>query len=483
MSFNLARQLKRGKMSRLHELLKIRHHTDPDPDASARAEIQKVLDHAFGHLAHHYYGTKNAALRALVRLQREAFDFYDSVLHSQANPDVAKLEKILRDIDAEMTRLARKADDIADGAPKLDLPLSPPKPKAWDDPTLTVDEFIAQYRMQYPRSPLTERQLRKKFAKKQRLNPETGELKKPVRPLPPPQHAALPMDPARIKQWEDYQRGGEALPCFPAGTLVHVPGGLARIEDLGIGDRVLSWNERTRELDVRAVLHVHRNWTDEMVIIETSGGAARATRGHRFWSEDRRRWVAAGEIAIGTELRLASGDHVTVAALERRVSLETTYNFEVAENHTYFVAEAGMLVHNDDESAFKSRDARRVRIYRVSDRSGKVVYVGQTVHADVNNRLYEHINDPDSSLHKHMSDPASPYYVGRRKGAAPLQIDDPRCPFFIQEILSGDWTPYEAAVWEQHFIDRNGGLDNLLNRQSAITSEKFILYRNLHNPC
>jgi hypothetical protein len=474
MSFNVARQLKRGRMQRLYELLKIRHHADPDPDARARAEIERMLEHAFGHVARHYHGVKGSALRALKRLQGEAFDFYDSVLHSGATPDAARLQKILRDMDAELERLSRKADDIAGDAPKLDLPVAPRPPKAWDDPTLTVEEFIASYRLQYPRTPLTDRQLRKKFKQDLRLNPDTGEFKKPVHPIAPPAHTDLNPDAGQIQRWADYQRGGEAPPCFPAGTLVHVPGGTVRIEDVNVGDRVTAWNEHTGALEPRAVLRLYRNWTDEMVVISTSEGELRATQGHRFWSEERRAWIAAGDLTAGIELRLQSGSRVAVAAVERRLSRERTYNLEIAVDHTYFVAEAGVLVHNDEDSAFQSRDARKVRIYRVFDDTGKVIYVGQTVHSKVEERLYEHINDPDSAL-----------YVKRRKGAAKIQLDDPRNPFRIQQIIVSPelWTPYEAAVWEQHYIDRNGGVDNLLNRQSAITREKYVLYRNLHNPC
>lgn len=44
-------------------------------------------------------------------------------------------------------------------------------------------------------------------------------------------------------------------------------------------------------------------------------------------------------------------------------------------------------------------------------------------------------------------------------------------------------TPYEAAVWEQHYIEQNGGKDKLLNKRNEITEKKYDAYAHKHNPC
>ena len=51
--------------------------------------------------------------------------------------------------------------------------------KAWDEPTLTREEFVTQYNAHYPNTALTEEQLATRFEVGQRLNPETGRLKVP----------------------------------------------------------------------------------------------------------------------------------------------------------------------------------------------------------------------------------------------------------------------------------------------------------------
>jgi hypothetical protein len=143
----------------------------------------------------------------------------------------------------------------------------------------------------------------------------------------------------------------------------------------------------------------------------------------------------------------------------------------------------GVLVHNEDDSKYTSREARVTVIYGVYDKeSGKLLYVGQSVQ-DLDDRLYQHLNNKEESV-----------LAKRGHGEAPIATDGPRNPYRIERLYSSEehldadgqprkWTPYEAAVWEQYFIDVYGGKDALLNQQDGITLEKFIQYRDMHNPC
>jgi hypothetical protein len=99
-----------------------------------------------------------------------------------------------------------------------------------------------------------------------------------------------------------------------------------------------------------------------------------------------------------------------------------------------------------------------------------VVYVGQSVQG-VDTRLLQHVNDSKSALYVPEDSPLR---------QAP---DFPKNVYRSKKVAGDNWTSYEAAIWEQHYIDKNGGKDNLLNRQEAITPEKFEKYRKLHNPC
>jgi hypothetical protein len=56
-----------------------------------------------------------------------------------------------------------------------------PSGKKWSDPNLSKDEFILDYQARYPNSTLSASDLAVRFDRGQRLNPETGRLKKPQR--------------------------------------------------------------------------------------------------------------------------------------------------------------------------------------------------------------------------------------------------------------------------------------------------------------
>ena len=59
-------------------------------------------------------------------------------------------------------------------------------------------------------------------------------------------------------------------------------------------------------------------------------------------------WICANELQIGDKLLLANGIAITITAIQvEKLSIpETTYNFEVADFHTYYVSDSKVLVHN-----------------------------------------------------------------------------------------------------------------------------------------
>jgi Pretoxin HINT domain len=57
-------------------------------------------------------------------------------------------------------------------------------------------------------------------------------------------------------------------------------------------------------------------------------------------------WIAAGELRRGSALLTKDGVVVHVDTIERREGKFKIYNFEVANAHTYYVSDVGVLVHN-----------------------------------------------------------------------------------------------------------------------------------------
>lgn len=79
---------------------------------------------------------------------------------------------------------------------------------------------------------------------------------------------------------------------------------------------------------------------------EGSDKSIGVTANHPFWSEDRRSFVAAGELESGETLRLADGGTTTVAGIASRGTTEVVYNLEVEGQHVYCVGRVGLLVYN-----------------------------------------------------------------------------------------------------------------------------------------
>lgn len=66
---------------------------------------------------------------------------------------------------------------------------------------------------------------------------------------------------------------------------------------------------------------------------------------HPFMTEGNR-WIQAGDLKPGDRVLRLAGDVVTVKSVSRLSGKFATYNFEVADYHTYFVGEKGVWVHN-----------------------------------------------------------------------------------------------------------------------------------------
>ncbi|WP_294351209.1 EndoU domain-containing protein [uncultured Clostridium sp.] len=135
--------------------------------------------------------------------------------------------------------------------------------------------------------------------------------------------------------------------CFVAGTLVHTEEGIKKIEDIKIGDRVLSFNEETNETSYKEVIDTIERSTYEICTIEHSNGKIQSTTGHLFMVEGKW-WNSAIEIEVGDKLVLSNGevtDVLDVSAEEVSYPIKT-YNLSIDEDHTFFVSSDGILTHN-----------------------------------------------------------------------------------------------------------------------------------------
>ena len=92
---------------------------------------------------------------------------------------------------------------------------------------------------------------------------------------------------------------------------------------------------------------IHENAEILDLRIEGSADVIGTTSSHPFWSEDRQQFVAAGDLRVGENLRLADDTTRRLESLTRRETRETVYNIEVDGEHVFYVGNDGVLVHNN----------------------------------------------------------------------------------------------------------------------------------------
>ncbi|SEP85722.1 polymorphic toxin-type HINT domain-containing protein [Streptomyces radiopugnans] len=144
--------------------------------------------------------------------------------------------------------------------------------------------------------------------------------------------------------------------CFLAGTAVLMANGATKdIEDVELGDEVLATDPETGETGPRKVVRLIVTEDDKYfneLSIATEDGIEKltATHEHPFWSPSEKSWVDAAELKSGMTLLTDDGDTVIVTANHAYTERARTYNFTVADLHTYYAlaGETPVLVHNSD---------------------------------------------------------------------------------------------------------------------------------------
>ena len=131
--------------------------------------------------------------------------------------------------------------------------------------------------------------------------------------------------------------------CFVAGTVVVTNLGNRPIEQLTVGDMVLSRNVGTGELGWKPVLRATNRPPEMTIEVRTEKDALRCTSGHLFWVSGKG-WQKASELEVGDTLHAAK--EPTLVTSIQRMPRARTFNLQVADNATYFVGEDRVLTHD-----------------------------------------------------------------------------------------------------------------------------------------
>ncbi|MDR1370957.1 MAG: DUF4280 domain-containing protein [Dysgonamonadaceae bacterium] len=255
--------------------------------------------------------------------------------------------------------------------------------------------------------------------------------------------------------WEDLAR---FVHCFVAGTLVKTPKGNILIELIESGMEVYTYNIATKQVVVNKVKTLYKSYTDNLIKLYIDSDIICCTKNHRFWIEEECDWIEAEQLTAGMGLLSILGDVVFITNIEYIRQEVVTYNFEVEDEHNYFVSGIGILVHNKFESSiFNNLDAVETEIYGIFDNTiKKYIYVGKTVQG-VDTRWIQHIKDK--------------------------MIKNPNR--YRRRVLAfGNWNAFQTAAREQHYIMNLGTLEmkvgaEFRNKINALSKAKFEWFKKI----
>jgi len=145
--------------------------------------------------------------------------------------------------------------------------------------------------------------------------------------------------------------------CFVAGTPVQMADGTTKpIEEIKEGDTVATRDPSTGKTETKQVVRTFKHPAHETITVQLTDSQTgevvdtlTATPEHPFFVPGQGA-IPLGQLGIGTQVVTRSGPALVIASLVKHAHPQgvSVYNFEVEDDHTYFVgtASGGAWVHN-----------------------------------------------------------------------------------------------------------------------------------------
>ena len=145
------------------------------------------------------------------------------------------------------------------------------------------------------------------------------------------------------------RRSGGGGSCFAAGTLITLKHQYKNIEDIEIGDIVLSYNEKTQKNEYSTVVEkmIHSTCED-IYTLYIEDEKLIVTGNHKFFitRNNKQYWIQVADFEQNDLVLFADGTLHKISKIDVNLRFLTVYNFEVSNTHNYYVGKNQVLAHN-----------------------------------------------------------------------------------------------------------------------------------------
>lgn len=141
-------------------------------------------------------------------------------------------------------------------------------------------------------------------------------------------------------------QGGEV--CFTGDTPILTSSGLVNIQDLKIGDKVISYNEVTKRNEEKAITNIKSHEEYDLYYIITCTDTVRCTYDHPFYIKDKGK-VLSRNLRAGNILIDKDGNERRIQSIAYSIEdTEIVYDIAVEDSDTYYVGKDSILVYTED---------------------------------------------------------------------------------------------------------------------------------------
>jgi len=231
--------------------------------------------------------------------------------------------------------------------------------------------------------------------------------------------------------------------CFPAKTKIKLADGTVKnIEDIEVGDKVLSYDEKKGKLVAKPVLVVKCTGKKEVFSFTTvSGKKIHCTAEHPVLT--RSGWMPAHEANSIATTETRSGEYFFESIIGCKLKgIEPVYNLEVKDTHTY-VAD-GFIVHNCD--FLRPKDLNSI-LGILMDSKNTEFWASSTPIGETN--LYKLSQDP-TFKEFHYPSFVIPHYSDEMDAVLRAQMDDAG---YVQEVKA-EFGADNDSVYPLNFIEQ-----------------------------